>query len=473
MRQLSILVFGLIVITSSCAHGQQTKSDQRFDTLFNQLNAIGFNGNIAVINKNDAVIKSFGFADKSKNIQTSQSTIYDIGSVTKQFTAAAIMKLQMDGKLRVENKIGHYFDNVPQQYKNVTIHHLLTHTAGLPSAIGNDEEQISKEDYLAKVWATQPEKNTAVPFSYSNVGYTLLAMIIEDITDMNYENYLREELFIPSKMYNTGYVLPEFKEVDIAVGYNENSTSGKPHQQNWNEDGPSWHLKGNGGILSTVEDMLLWNKSLKDHLVLSKEATDLMYHKHTAEGETQTSYYGYGWALFPTPRNTTLVTHNGGNGYFFCDFLRYLKEDLTILILTNSAKPEFHQLGFQIAKTIFDDNHIPQIMLSNEANKTISIQDHPNGLLIEQLVEVLYKGNDQSLRSFVEENFHDNLKNVAPIGQHIKILKQMGSEINSNLIDNLEINGTETTLSFVKSNYNLTITIERHKINGLGVNDAR
>ncbi len=470
------IILGLIAICA-CASTEGEKGDKTnvklldrkgFELLFGQLDSIGFYGNIAVIHKHDTLIRSFGFLDKTDGIRTNRMTIYDIGSVTKQFTAAAILKLVSNQKLYLSDYIAHYFEDVPEKYADVTIHHLLTHTSGMPTAIGRDEEQISKKEYLKRLWKSEKAKNDGLNYMYSNVGYSLLAMIIEKVSSKSYEQFLIDELLEPSGMTQTGYLLPKYDDHKIAIGYNESGELGKPYQQNWTSDGPSWHLKGNGGLLSTVDDMLKWHHSLENFTVLSPEITALLYEKHIPEDEFESSFYGYGWALFPTPRNTTLVTHNGGNGYFFCDFLRYRKEELTILIFTNFAKPAYEQLGFQIARIVFDKKYIPQLITGNRS-ESLLVEDHPNGRMMENLVNVLFERSEEAIEQCVKNHFHQNLKEVAAMKQHVKMLKQIGEEIDSNQIENIHEEGEETFISFKDIDLKLMIIFQDNQIVGLGI----
>ena len=112
-------------------------------------------------------------------------------------------------------------------------------------------------------------------------------------------------------------------------------------------------MKGNGGVLSTAEDMYKWHVALLGEKILSEYAKQSFYKKHMREGVNASSFYGYGWAIFPTSRDTELIAHNGGNGIFFADFLSYLDEKVTIIILTNEAGRSNDMIASDIARIIF------------------------------------------------------------------------------------------------------------------------
>ncbi|MFN2514071.1 MAG: serine hydrolase domain-containing protein, partial [Pyrinomonadaceae bacterium] len=123
--------------------------------------------------------KGYGLANRERKIPVTPDTIFDIGSLVKQFTAAAILKLEMKGKLRITDPISKYFKNVPPDKATMTLHHLLTHTAGFPDAIGDDYEVISRDEYIKRALNTMLLSAPGEKYKYSNVDYSLLGAIVE------------------------------------------------------------------------------------------------------------------------------------------------------------------------------------------------------------------------------------------------------------------------------------------------------
>lgn len=365
MKQISTIVLVLILfILTSCGHTKtDNKTHTRIDSYLSELEKVGFNGSVLVCLDGDIIVsKGYGFSDIDKQIKNSSSTIFDIGSVTKQFTATAILKLEMQGKLSIEDKLSKYFDNIPKDKENITIHDLLRHQSGLISNVGGDYEKISDEEFLKKVFSSKLQFEVGKAFSYSNVGYSLLAMIIEKVSEQDYEAYLYKELWKPAKMEMTGYSRPNFDTNCITVGYDRNdSVWGKPTEKDWNNASPYWHLKGNGGILSTTEDLYKWDVVLKSDLILSKKAKQKLYRPKLRDDESENSIYGYGWDVSQTDRATTQVWHNGTNRIFYADFLRYIDENITLIMLTNKSHPNFDNLCFDISKMIFNPTFQPEI----------------------------------------------------------------------------------------------------------------
>jgi tetratricopeptide (TPR) repeat protein len=175
-------------------------------------------------------------------------------------------------------------------------------------------------------------------------------------------------------MKTTGYTRPQFDTNLIAVGYhNDNGIWGKPTDKEWDKFAPYWHLKGNGGILSTTEDLYKWHKCLMTELVLSEEAKQKLYHPKLRPEETENSYYAYGWDVSKTKRNTTQVWHNGTNRILYADFLRFTDENVTLIMLSNKSHSNFNNLNFETAKIIFNPNYKPEIpMADNEENRNFT-----------------------------------------------------------------------------------------------------
>jgi CubicO group peptidase (beta-lactamase class C family) len=149
----------------------------------------------------------FGMADSETRVRAGCDTVYDIQSITKQFTAAAILKLEMMGKLGVRDRISEFIGPVPEDKREITVHHLLTHTAGLIEGLGGDYARLTREELVAGALASELRSPPGTEYRYSNLGYGLLAAIIEIVSGMGYEEFLARHLFAPAGMTETGYVL--------------------------------------------------------------------------------------------------------------------------------------------------------------------------------------------------------------------------------------------------------------------------
>jgi CubicO group peptidase (beta-lactamase class C family) len=409
MKYILVSIFTLILLVYT-ACGQTRKNNnniQRIDNYLLELEQVGFYGSVLVALDEDIVIsKGYGFNNKEKLIKNTPTTIYDIGSITKQFTAAAILKLEMQGKLSTDDKLSKYFDDIPKDKEIITIHDLLRHQSGLISNVGKDYEKISKEEFLNKVLSSKLRFEAGSSFSYSNIGYSLLAMIIELVSGQAYETYLNQNLWKPAEMQMTGYTKPKYDTNLIAVGYyRDDRIWGKPTDKEWDKTAPYWHLSGNGGILSTTEDLYKWHKALMTDQILSKEAKHKLYHPKLRAEEIEASYYAYGWDVSETDRNTTRVWHNGGNNILYADFLRFIDEGITLIMLSNKSHPNFDELNQEISQIIFNPKYIPVIPVAdNEINRNFTnhiIKKIQELGLEKAKKEYQNKDNSQSLLEFI------------------------------------------------------------------------
>ncbi len=310
----------------------------QLDDYLSRAAALGFAGAVLVARDGRVILrKGYGLANRERGIPVTAETVFDIGSITKQFTAAAVLKLEEQGRLGVNDPIRRYLDGVPPDKAGITIHHLLTHSAGLRDAFGDDYEVMTRDSLVALVLGSDLLWEPGLRYRYSNAGYSLLGAIVEKLSGRPYEVFLRDELFEPAGLTQTGYRLPDWPEERVAHGYRRELDWGTPLDKLWAEDGPYWNLRSNGGLLSTVGDLYRWNRALEGDAVLSQLSRDKMFTPQVPEDEARTSFYGYGWAITPTTRGTNLIWHNGGNGFFFADFRRYVDEGVVLIFATNET----------------------------------------------------------------------------------------------------------------------------------------
>ncbi len=309
---------------------------KEIDNYLNRAVPFGFSGAILVA-KNDEIIlqNGYGLSNRERRIPVTTDTVFYIGSVTKQFTAAAILKLEMQGKLRVTDTLDKIFKDVPPDKARITIHQLLTHISGLGGADDIYGSPVQKDDQMRRVMAMKLRSEPGKEYFYSNPGYNLLGIIVENVSGQPYEKYLRENLFKPAGMFKTGYRIPAWEKDKVAHGYSDGVDKGSPLDRPWFEDGPSWAIRGAGGMLSTLGDLYRWHLALKKDEILSAEAKSKIFSPHVKMEDNM--FYGYGWSLQKTTRGTNLIEHNGGDGIFFADFRRYVDENVVVIGFANDV----------------------------------------------------------------------------------------------------------------------------------------
>lgn len=293
--------------------------------------------------------KGYGFADREKQVSWSEKTLSTIGSITKSFTATAIMLLLEQGKLRVEDPVTKYFNQVPDDKKGITLHHLLTHSAGFPGVLGDDYEAVAKEDFVKLAMETPLAFAPGTGYEYSNVGYSLLGIIVEQVSGMNYSAFLQKYIFAPVGMKTAGYDNPAADYGLLTHGYlKDGSDWGTSKDKLWNGKEPHWHLKANGGLLMSANDLTQWYLALRGNKVLKPETLKLQTTPHVSEGEGG-SFYGYGYAILDDGRS---IEHNGGNGIFRADFRWFPELDFCLIMSTNDANVRMFRLGDDLIRIL-------------------------------------------------------------------------------------------------------------------------
>lgn len=336
----------------------------------------GFSGAVLIAKQGEIVFsQGYGYANKNKKLAYAPDTIATIGSVTKQFTGAAIVKLLTDRKLNVTDTLSKFFDSVPTDKKDITVHQLLTHSAGFVDVIGQgDFDPMPRDVFFKNLLATDLGFKPGSRHVYSNAGYSILGRIVELVAGMSYEQYLNKHLFQPAGMLETGYLMPKWDLGRVANGYLFNvkdmgtlidrfNQSKKKNPTNPDRH-ISWVLKANGGIHSTLNDMYKWYLALKNTTVLSEKEIELLTTPYIAETEDGSSHYGYGWAIFNSDRNTKIVSHNGGNGIFFFDFLWLPEEDVAIIFSTNAHSRQA-EVAWRLERMLFNPKYQPKPIQSS------------------------------------------------------------------------------------------------------------
>lgn len=296
----------------------------------------GFEGVISVSNETDTLYqKAVGFSIEGEKHYT-MSTVVDIASVSKQFTAAAIMKLVEQGQLKTSSLVSDYVSGIPDDKASITVHHLLTHTAGFKRHLGKDEDKLVKEAFIKKALDAPLAFAVGETYHYSNIGYQLLAYLVEEVSGDTFETYLFENLLKPADMFSTGYLRPDWSQRTIPEVKRLYAGFASPLTMMKSTDGDFWNLLGGGGILSTANDMHLWHKALQEEKVLSKESQSIMYTPHVNENE-EGYYYGYGWSVVPREGKEPLIWHNGMSFFGKAEYWRLPESGIMIFVASHKG----------------------------------------------------------------------------------------------------------------------------------------
>lgn len=343
---LKIYLISLLIVSSTSLIATERNTNNAatkvtFNDVKSSLNEItaehinkkGFVGTIIVANESGTIYKrSHGYAIENVAKYNSKTPV-DIASVSKQFTAAAIMKLREQGKLQPTDLISKYIPDVPADKRDITIHHLLTNTAGFKRHSGRDEEKLSKADFIRTVMKLPLVYKVGEKYHYSNIGFGLLAYIVEQVSGSDFETFLYNNLFKPAGMESTGYLRPAWSNRAIPEIKEQYAGFGNAIEMLKSLDGNHWNLLGGGGIYSTAEDMQRWHIALMAGKILSHESQALMYRPHVLEEEG--FYYGYGWSIVPEAGKERLVWHNGMSFFGTAEYWRLPESGIMIFVATH------------------------------------------------------------------------------------------------------------------------------------------
>ncbi len=297
--------------------------------------AFGFSGAALAIQDGVVILNAgYGLARRAPRRSYRYDTAFDVASVAKQFTAAAVLLLEERGLLSVGDPISGHLENVPAEMASVTLHQLLTHTSGMRRDFGNRSQVVSREERVAALLATELRSAPGEAHAYSNVGYALLAAVIESVSGEPFADFMRENLFEPAGMTRTGF----YGETQVWGA--ENSACG--YYETWEEgclvDLPfTWNALGNGHVVSTTGDLARWDAALfADGLILSPESLAKLTTPHAADAKGDFAY-GYGWYVGKTGRGTRLVFHDGDYMNYSTVYRRYEDEGVTLIVTTNEG----------------------------------------------------------------------------------------------------------------------------------------
>ena len=247
----------------------------RADSILRAAESRGFSG-VVLVKKDGRVVieKGYGLANRERKIVFSPSTVVQIGSNTKDFTAVAILQLKERGLLDLSDTLSKFFPAAPADKRGITIQQLLDHRAGFPIGLGSDFEPVNRQQLIDAAMNFQLLFAPGARQNYSNTGYALLAAIIEQLSGKSYDEYVRDQILQPLGLRDTGFHLPGFKEERLAHGYRSNGEdAGTTVLRPRAPDGPFWNLRGNGGMLSTLGDMSRFYEALFETDKLLKPET--------------------------------------------------------------------------------------------------------------------------------------------------------------------------------------------------------
>ena len=377
-RPARLLLYAVLAlfISQHAALGQEDKAAKINEVLSLAHKYGQFNGAVLVAENGKVIYKNgFGMANMEWGIPVTTDTRFRLGSITKQFTAVLALQLVEQGKLKLDARLSDYLPDYRQDIgQKVTIHHLLTHTSGIPSYTGlpNFFQNVSRnpfkvDEFVKKYASGDLEFEPGTKFSYNNSGYFLLGAIIERITGKPYERVLKENILDPVGMKNTGYDHHNTIIEKRAAGYVK-TASGYLNAPYLDMSIPY----AAGSIYSTVEDLHLWDQALYTDKLISARSKELMFKPFLDN-------YAYGWvvtnAAFKSgDQPVQIITHGGGINGFNTTIVRFTGQKNLIVMLDNTSQGQsLDRLSATITKILYNQPYeSPKISIAEVLMRTIT-----------------------------------------------------------------------------------------------------
>lgn len=358
LKHLLALIALLILNSQSVCHAQNLESN--IDSLLRAKYPSNAPGAVFLVSKNGNVIykKAFGLANLELNVPMKPDNVFEIGSMTKQFTAISILMLIETGKLNLDDEITKFIPNYPTNGNKITIHHLLTHTSGIKSFTSMRELNVISKNDLTPSGLIDFFKNEPMDFApgekfkYNNSGYAILGYIIETITGQKYADFIEKNIFKKLEMKGSRYASHSEVIPNRASGY-QNKDGYKNRRE------ISFTLPySSGSLMSTVDDLFKWQEALKNNILIGEKTTEKAFTNYTLNNGEHINY-GYGWHL-KTIAGVSSREH-GGEIFGFKSMAVYLPgTDVYVIGLNNCDCNSPTEITREIAKLVIEksDNTI-------------------------------------------------------------------------------------------------------------------
>lgn len=375
------LLFLFFVVLLSCNSSEKTLNQthqlkaNKIESFLNSLNkATAYSGSILVA-QNDTIIiaEGFGFANRETKTLNTKETKFKVGSITKTFTAVAILQLQEKGKLSIEDSLSKFLPDFPNSDK-IQIKHLLTHSAGLPQNWREDWHEKRKLDFdeiLNKIAQKELKFEPGQGEEYSNCGYALLAKIIEKSSGLNYADYCQENIFNIADMTNTGAVYnPEKEYENLAIGYEFKADKDSVNSNLIAEFLYTPNLKGQASAYTTVIDLYKYDRALKNHKLLNETSVK------TLLSTIENSAYTLGnWLNVKTKNNGVLSYFSGVSNGYEAVMYRYIDKNTTIIALNNHQNTNIFNVSRTLSRIV---NNVEYYTPTQRTSVELNTDDYQN-----------------------------------------------------------------------------------------------
>lgn len=445
----------------------------RIDGFVRSLAPQTFNGALVVEREGELIIANgYGYANYQQQLPFTTATLTNTAKLAQQFTAAAILKLQAQNVLHLQDSLARFFPDMPAGKKGIMLRQLLEHTSGLPQELSAVELPRKKKEFLESVGKEPLLFQAGSSYQYSEAGYRLLAAVVEAASGLSYEAFIRQELLLPSKIENTGYVLPEFKEL-VPAWEKGGEQSIKELMLEYREaNGDLWHLLGSAGVLSTAADIYRWERMLLRGDILPAKSRDLL---KTIKAESPAGREPFGRTVDKHTFGTPMIGHISREGDFMVQVLDFPEEKLSVVLLANQFNGQVEQLGMQIARTALWPQYVPSPLPYAE-QKFVRVPQVEEARYARSLLSYLQEGSSINPQAIVDSVFNPAFKANDGAQTHLNALTSLKKRLGNARLEKAQQAWPQYMFTFYEPTastwYLLRLNVEQqapYKITGIGL----
>ncbi|HEX6846873.1 MAG TPA: serine hydrolase domain-containing protein [Chitinophagaceae bacterium] len=341
------LLFIMAVIIDSCNTRSLSSGTQTLDTIFDSVFKANEPGGAVLIAKDGKIIyeKGFGVEDVNSKKPIGPNTLFNVGSISKTFVAYGILQLAKENKLSLDDDIYEYFPEFKDSTiaKKVKIHHLLTHTSGLPDIRNVQDDSVffltakDQENWAPIKEADSLEFESGEKFHYSNPAFNALALIIEKVSGMKWQDYIKKNIMEPAGMKTSTITDGPHPESGVSHGYLFDGT--KYFEQDYGEE-PTFAASGNGGVWSSVDELWKYEQAIQKNIFLDNEwvKKSRTVYSYSNWKDSVPAFIGLSWFITKT-NNENMIGHTGSQGGFRADYVWLPEKKIFYVVLCNTPKP--------------------------------------------------------------------------------------------------------------------------------------
>lgn len=420
---LSLSLLFTIPPPSQAVSNSDSSVPERLSSTFSELREQGFAGFVVVAKDGEIIFADgAGLANAETNRPFTLDTQIDTLSITKTFTGMVAAQLITLGDLSPSDTLKDFFPDIPSDKADISLHQLLTHTSGFVSVLGSDTNEDDQETFLSQAFSSALLFEPGSDYAYSNVGYSIVAVLIEKVTETSFEDHLIDAYLSPAALTHTGYM----RAYDDRLAAHDVRMRSLI-DASWGGHSPNWHLMGNGGLVSTPREMISWLASYSRGEIVSPEAVALAHQPHVLEGEGASSHYGYGLVVEDHPEYGQIFWHNGGSRHFNSHWREHADHGYTLFVTTNAHTVSADMASLAMEAALFENDFEirPRI---RRLSDPVALPDTAFGVFAQEFLDTVAQESPLIWQNFIDTRLSENMLSHASRDQYLETFQTLHND---------------------------------------------